>query len=180
MKNNIRLRRLEEKDIPGMMEWMHDPEINKWFRFDADAMTEERAKHFIEGSFTEKSRHYAITNDNDEYLGTISLEEIDKENGHALYAISTRKSVWGSGAALEATRQLFEIAFHELGLERVYLNVLADNLRAKRLYEKAGFRYEGCFHRHLRLHGEWRDWDWYAILRDDYEIRNNRSDIDSI
>ena len=74
MKKSIRLRRLEEKDIPGMLEWIHDPEINRWFRFDADAMTEERVKRFIDESFSEKSRHYAITNENDEYLGTISLD----------------------------------------------------------------------------------------------------------
>lgn len=168
MNPKVQLRKLSEKDIPGMMEWMHDPDINLWFRFNADAMTEERARKFIAGSFTEKTRHYAIVDESDEYLGTISLEEIDEENGHALYAISTRKCAWGSGAALEATRMLLEIAFHELNLERVYLNVLADNIRAKRFYEKAGFRYEGRFHKHLKLRGEWRDWDWYAILKDDY------------
>lgn len=173
MNPKFRLRKLSEKDIPGMMEWMHDPDINQWFRFNAGAMTEERVRKFIAGSFTEKTRHYAIVNESDEYLGTISLEEIDEENCHALYAISTRKCARGSGAALEATRILLDIAFHELKLERVYLNVLADNIRAKRFYEKAGFRYEGCFHKHLKLRGEWRDWDWYAILRDDYDDRND-------
>ncbi len=172
MNQGIRLRKLSDKDIPGMMEWMHDPEINRWFRFDAEIMTEERAKEFIAGSFTGKNRHYAIVDESDEYLGTISLEEIDEENKHALYAISTRKCAWGSGAAFTATRMLLDIAFHELKLERVYLNVLADNIRAKRFYEKAGFRYEGCFHKHLKLRGKWQDWDWYAILRDDYDDRN--------
>ncbi|MBQ4512464.1 MAG: GNAT family N-acetyltransferase [Anaerolineaceae bacterium] len=173
MNSEIRLRKLSEKDIPGMMEWMHDPEVNRWFRFDAEAMTEERAREFIAGSYTKNTRHYAIVDESDEYLGTISLEEIDEENSHALYAISTRKCAWGSGAALAATQLLLEVAFSELKLERVYLNVLADNMRAKRFYEKAGFRYEGCFHKHLKLRGEWRDWDWYAILRDDYANRND-------
>ena len=63
---------------------------------------------------------------------------------------------------------LLEIAFHELDLERVYLNVLSDNGRAKRFYEKAGFRYEGRFRKHLKLRGEWRDWDWYSILKEEF------------
>ena len=173
MSRMIRLRRLEEKDIPGMLEWMHDPEVNRWFRFDAASMTQERAERFISDSFTEENRHYAITNCDDEYLGTISLEEIDRENGHALYAISTRRCVWGSGTALAATRELLKIAFDELKLERVYLNVLSENIRAKRLYEKAGFHHEGCFRRHLNIGGKWHDWDWFAILKDEFYAGNN-------
>lgn len=173
MNGNIRLRRLEEKDIPGMLEWMHDPEINRWFRFDAASMTEERARTFIAGSFTEKNRHYAVTDGSDIYLGTISLEDIDRENGHALYAISMRACTLGSGTAMAATKLLLDIAFGELSLERVYLNVLSDNERAKRFYEKAGFRYEGRFRKHLKLRGEWHDWDWYAILKEDHYAGNN-------
>ena len=164
----IRLRRLEEKDIPGMLEWMHDPEINRWFRFDAASMTEERAKKFIAGSFTETNRHYAIADDDDNYLGTISLEDIDRGNGHALYAVSLRAEALGHDIALPATKMLLDIAFRELDLERVYLNVLSDNGRAKRFYEKAGFHYEGCFRKHLKLRGEWRDWDWYSILKEEF------------
>ncbi len=169
----IHLRPLRSGDIPGMLEWMRDPEINRWFRFDADQMTEEKAEKFIQESFTETDRHYAIADESDEYLGTISLEEIDRENGHALYAISLRSRAQGRGFALEATKELLRIAFEELGMERVYLNVISDNYRARRLYEKAGFRYEGCFRRHLRLRGEWHDWVWYSILKDEWNVRND-------
>ena len=173
MTGQIRLRRLEEKDIPGMLEWMHDPEITRWFRFNADAMNEEKAKAFILSSFDETNRHYAVTDDTDEYLGTISLKEIDRKNSHAMYAISMRACAGGTGAALEATKQLLEIAFDELGLERVYLNVLANNERAKKFYQKAGFRYEGRFQKHLKLHGEWYDWDWFGILKEDFYAGRN-------
>ena len=67
---------------------------------------------------------------------------------------------------------MLRIAFEEMGLERVYLNVLSDNDRARHMYEKAGFRYEGCFRRHLKLRGEWRDWAWYAVLKDEWNVGN--------
>ena len=171
----IRLRRLEEKDIPGMLEWMHDPEINRWFRFDAASMTEERVRQFIAGSFTETNRHYAIADDGDQYLGTISLEDIDRENAHALYAVSLRSEAQGHDIALTATKLLLEIAFRELELERVYLNVLSDNKRAKYFYEKAGFHFEGCFRKHLKLRDEWHDWDWYSILKEEFYAGDDRS-----
>ena len=168
----FRLRKLEQRDIPGMLEWMKDPELNCWFRFDAEKMTVEKAGSFIEGSFNESTRHYAITDESDEYLGTISLEEIDRENAHALYAVSLRKKAIGTGAAMAATQELLRIAFDELGLERVFLNVLSANTRARRFYEKAGFRHEGCFRKHLKLRGEWQDWEWYAVLKDEYDAGN--------
>jgi len=64
-------------------------------------------------------------------------------------------------------------AFDQLGLERVFLNVLADNPRARRFYEKAGFQYEGCFRHHLLLKDGWHDWVWMAILKEDYERRTD-------
>ena len=168
MCKQFHLRKLEEKDIDGMLEWMHDPSINRWFRFDPGEITEESTLQFIRNSFTEKNRHYAVVNEIDEYLGTVSLEDIDHDNSHALFAISLRSCAIGTGAASAAAKELLRIAFEELGIERVYLNVLSDNKRARRFYEKAGFRHEGCFRRHLKLRGEWRDWDWYAILKDEY------------
>ena len=173
MTGPVRLRRLEEKDIPGMLEWMHDPECNRWFRFDAASMDEVKAKAFILSSFNETDRHYAVTDDTDEYLGTISLEEIDRENGHAMYAVSMRSALRGTGAALDATNRLLEIAFDELGLERVFLNVISANERAKKFYEKAGFRYEGRFRKHLCLRGEWQDWDWFGILKEEFYAGRN-------
>lgn len=173
MSEQFHLRKLEEKDVSGMLEWMHDPSINRWFRFDAGRITAESTLKFIRNSFTEENRHYAIADSSDDYLGTISLEDIDTENGHALFAISLRSCAVGTGAASAAAKELLRIAFEELGLERVYLNVLSDNIRARRFYEKMGFRYEGCFRRHLNLRGEWRDWAWYAILKDEYHAGNN-------
>ena len=107
----IRLRRLEEKDIPGMLEWMHDPEINRWFRFDAASMTEEQARKFIAGSFSEANRHYAISDEADQYPGTISLENIDRENAHALYAVCLRADARGHDIAVTPTELPPEIAF---------------------------------------------------------------------
>ena len=39
----------------------------------------------------------------DEYLGTISLKNIDLKNKNAEYAISTRKKARGTGANQQAT-----------------------------------------------------------------------------
>ena len=66
-----------------------------------------------------------------------------------------------------------ELAFRYYGLERVYLNVLEDNERAIRLYEKSGYVYEGAFRRHLFLRGEYKTVRWYSMLREEYLMKKN-------
>ena len=168
MESKFSLRPLEEKDAAGMLEWMTDPAIARFFRFDAASMTLDRCKGFIRGAGEQENcRHWAIVNEKDEYLGTISLKQIDK--GSAEYAISTRGCAHGTGAAGEATRQILKIAFEDLGLNRVYLNVLADNGRANAFYRKAGFRYTHTEENALEIRGEMKNLNWYEIGKEDYD-----------
>lgn len=85
------LRRLEEKDAPFMLEWMQDKTITCNFRYPFANMTLEKAKYFIKYSFDEENQHFAITDDKDEYLGTVSLKHISETDHNAEYAIVTRK-----------------------------------------------------------------------------------------
>lgn len=162
--NQIHLRNLEEKDAPLMLEWMHDPSIACFFRFDAMSMTEEKCIEYIRtANSDENSKHFAFADGNDEYLGTISLKNIDKEKKEAEYAISTRKKAHGTGVAMTATKEILRIAFDELGLERVYLNVLAENKRANAFYQKVGFQFDYCEEKAAEIHGEKKDLNWFFL-----------------
>lgn len=169
----ISLRALQLTDVEGMLEWMHDYDINRFFQFDAEHMTEEKAVQFVKDSLRnmkEKSSYnFAITNDKNQYLGTISLKHVDWGAKAAEYAISLRKLAQGKGIASEATKKLFIIAFEELRLNRIFLNVLSENKRAIHMYEKCGFVYEGEFRRHILMKGELKDLKWYSILKEEYE-----------
>lgn len=166
----MKLRKLNVKDIPGMMEWMQDVDISRQFRADFSHFTEDKIKHFIDQAqdFT-SHRHYAIVDEKDEYLGTISLKEIDSINMKAEYAIVLRRKVIGTSIASDATHQILNIAFNELMLNKVYLNVLAMNKRANRFYQKFGFVYEGTFRQDIKIENELYDLNWYSILKESYE-----------
>lgn len=164
MASNISLRPLKEKDAPGMLEWMTDPTIIQYFRFDASSVTMESCRKFIANAKNQPDcRHYAIADEKDEYLGTISLKDISADA--AEYAISTRRCAHGTGAAMAATSRILEIAFQELELKRVYLNVLKDNGRANAFYRKAGFRFMREEENALTIRGEKKSLNWYEIER---------------
>ncbi len=161
----MHLRKLQEKDALFMLEWMKDPELNCFFQFDSESINQQSVYEYIRDAQNFiNNRHYAVADDNDVYLGTISLKKIDIKNSNAEYAVSMTKRAIGTGASSFATRELLNIAFTELGLHKVYLNVFSDNLRAIRFYEKMGFHKEGVFRDHVLVRGEYRDLCWYAYI----------------
>lgn len=160
------LRILKEKDAPFMLEWMHDSTINCNFQQPFAEMTMEDVRKFIKNSFSEENKHFAIVDANDEYLGTVSLKNISCQNKNAEYAIVTRKKAHGSGAAMQATQELLAYAFRELGLHKVYLNVLEDNVRARKLYEKCGFTQAGRSKDAVVIDGVYRTLLWYDMIAD--------------
>ncbi|WML54785.1 GNAT family protein [Neobacillus sp. PS3-12] len=163
----VHLRKLQLKDAEGMLEWMHDSELMKNFRFDASNMTRQKVELFINNSHHDDvNYHFAIASEKDEYLGTISLKNIDLDSRNGEYAIALRRTAIGTGAALEATKLLLSKAFFELMLEKVYLNVLTNNKRAIRFYEKSGFVKEGVFKKHVFAHQQLNDLSWYAIFKE--------------
>ncbi len=152
----IKLRELTENDAIYMLEWMHDPSIQKFFRKNMLKYTLDDAKEFCINSDVPSvikdgcDVHYAIANEDNEYLGTISLKNIDLESRSAEYAIAMRKKAQGYGNAYMASVMLLKKAFSEYKLHRVYLNVLANNNKAIKLYEKIGFSCEGEFRDHIK------------------------------
>ena len=171
----IRLRELEEKDAPLMLEWMHDPEIQKGFKKNMLSATLEDAKRFCVNSVISSSPnqgdsfHFAIVDDADEYLGTISLKDIDVNNRTAEYAITTRTKAHNKGIARIATGLLLRKAFKEYNLNSVYLSVLSNNIAAIKLYERSGFVLEGEFREHFIIEGERVNWKWYGLLESEFD-----------
>ena len=163
------LRKLEEKDAPFMLEWMHDEEITAGFQRPFSKATIESVLHFIQNSFNEENQNFAFVNSKDEYLGTISLKHISHVNDKAEYAVVTRKCAQGTGAAKKATEELLTYAFTELNLHKVYLSVLEENIRAQKFYEKCGFLREGLEVDAVKINGKYHNHIWYGIRNEKAE-----------
>lgn len=134
------LRDLKEKDAPLMLEWMHDKNVCSYLGKDFAHMTLEHCRSFIrDAQSDERNRHFAIVDAADEYMGTISLKNIDYENLRAEYAVSCRTKAMGKGFARRATQDVLEYARKELGLKLIYLDVYDYNIRAQKMYQRMGF-----------------------------------------
>ncbi len=163
----MHLRRLELKDAPLMLAWMHDPSVVDYLHSDFASKTIIDAERLIAWSQQDnKNLNLAIVSDKDEYMGTVSLKHI--ENGRAEFAIVVRSEAMGRGYSWFAMNSMLEKAFRELDLEIVYWCVSRSNVRALRFYDKHNFQEthdlpQEVFDRYDDID----DLKWYSVLKGD-------------
>lgn len=163
----MRLRNLELKDAPLMLEWMHDVDVVRDLRGNFASKTLEDAKAFIRSSVNkEENMHLAITSDEGEYMGTVSLKSINRENNSAEFGICIRKNAMGKGYSWYGMREIIRLAFEEFGLENVYWCVSRHNTRAIKFYEKHNFHeIKDIPASILERYKDIEDLKWYSILK---------------
>lgn len=134
----MRLRRLELKDAPLMLEWMHDKSVVEDLRTNFLTKTMEDCENFIKGSWDDKNNwNVAIVDEDDIYMGTVSLKNIKEES--AEFGITIRACAMGKGYSIWAMKEVLRIGFEESNLKQIYWCVSPDNKRAVRFYDKNGF-----------------------------------------
>jgi RimJ/RimL family protein N-acetyltransferase len=83
---------------------------------------------------------WAILNsETGEFLGEIVLNELDSQAATMNLRIALISTRLGKGIGTEAVKLVVDYGFQVLGLSRITLDVLSENQRAIRVYEKVGF-----------------------------------------
>jgi len=97
-------------------------------------------------------------------VGEAVLNQWDPGNESCNFRIFIGPRGRDQGLGTEATRLIVGYGFERLRLHRISLEVYAFNPRARRVYEKVGFRPEGVLRDSLRYNGEWIDATIMSIL----------------
>jgi len=78
----------------------------------------------------------------------------------------------GRGLMTEGLRAVLGSVFGDLGLHRVEANIQPGNARSIGLVRRLGFEKEGFSRRYLKVGGEWRDHERWALLAEDFPARS--------
>lgn len=137
----VLLRPFVEDDVEPAWEMINDPVGNdlthttEQFEFEQVRdwyLSRESAPDRIDLAVVERATG--------QFAGEVVLNEFDSNANTCAFRISLRGPDWyGRGLGSEATTLIVQYGLDRLGLNRITLDVLARNPRARRTYEKVGF-----------------------------------------
>lgn len=170
---DITLRPLTLADTSNIVRWRNQPEVYKNL-YSQELITEEQhIGYFHKYVETGLIRQYIIVADIEGVpidIGTVFLKGIDHVSRKAEYGLFIGEScARGKGFACLIASAALNVAFGELGLNRVYLTVFSENAPAIRSYEKAGFKNEGFLRQDFYDGKQYHDIIVMGVLKEEWE-----------
>jgi RimJ/RimL family protein N-acetyltransferase len=173
----VRLRAAEPEDLPRFVAWLNDPEVQAGLSLFLPFSLREEQNWYEEMLKGPADQHVLVIEicEGETWApaGTCGFHAIDWRNRFAELGIAIGDKVyWNQGYGTEVVRLLLQHGFQTLNLHRIFLRVFANNPRAIRSYEKAGFVHEGRLRQSEFKHGEYVDVLIMSVLRPDWEFND--------
>jgi RimJ/RimL family protein N-acetyltransferase len=164
----VLLRPVSADDAPGLLDMVSDDEGNRFTGTRGLDLTLEAAQRWYGSRAEEEDRLdlAVVERATGDYAGEVVLNDLHRDNLSCNFRIGLRPGFQDRGLGSEATRLVVDHGF-AIGLHRIELEVYAFNPRARRVYEKVGFVYEGTRRDALLWDGEWTDAIVMSILETD-------------
>jgi [ribosomal protein S5]-alanine N-acetyltransferase len=169
----IYLRPLEFADLNDTyLSWLNNPQVGRYIESGIFPIVKKHLENYYEQvAISPNNVMLAIIDKvSDQHIGNIKLGPINWVHRKATLGILIgENSFWGKGIASEATHLMIEYGFFRLNLRKIDLGVYAEHKAAIRVYEKIGFKIEGCFREDLFHEGQYKDRIWMGLLRSDFD-----------
>lgn len=108
-------------------------------------------------------------NETGNLIGSLGISSIDLENNHAEIGMAIGdKNYWDKGFGTDTVKAVLDHCFNELGLNKIYLDVWEENIRAINCYLKCGFKKEGVLRQHVRKDNVYYDKWIMSVLRKEW------------
>ncbi len=176
----IRLRPSERADLPLFVQWLSNPEMRQYLilRYISQALEErwfEGLVSDLRGGFQPARLHFMIEAlEGPRPIGAVGLEDINwRDRSAELGIFIGEPEFWGKGYGSDAVRTTLEVGFRWYNLHRIFLNVVDDNERARRSYEKCGFQLEGRLRKAVFIDGGYKDLLLMSILADEFNAERS-------
>lgn len=151
IKNFINLDKNEKEMV---RRWRNNNSIRKWCYQDHIISSNEQKK-FLKNLEEDNNNFYWLIKKKNEYIGVISINRVDLENGNAYLGIYSQPNLKGAGKILMGC--IKKIAFDIAQLHTLKLEVIEDNKSALNFYERSGFKKEGKLKDFIFKNGKYKD-----------------------
>lgn len=171
-KRKVRLAPLAEIHLERNLGWMANPRIMEPFAYSGVTDAETQRKWFDGLQVDPSQEVFAVLDEELGYVGNLGFKDIEPRHRLAqMWIFVGREEAHGQGIGTLATIAGAGLGFRKFHLDKIYLNVRADNQAALRMYRKAGFAKEGFLRSEWLFRGRRLDIVRMGILREDWEGR---------
>ena len=162
------MRLVERKDLEFLLELRSEPAI--WKELGNIQMNSLDSQHYwLDTIQRDPRKEYYILEANDNKVGMVRTDEIDYINRSMRVGGDIHKDFWDRHLGSRMMEMLKQYCFDYLNMHRIWLMVLDSNIRAKHVYEKAGFIEEGRHREAIFRHNEYIDYIVMGMLKQEHQ-----------
>ena len=149
----VRLRPMTVKEIPLFFQWAAQSEATPYWYGELQGdeiptyseFLRDWKSHYFDGSAPEKGRCFVILVD-DKAIGQVNYNEINRENNSVeLDIIIGNDRHKNKGYGTDALQTMSKYLFLVMNIQKCWIDVIQENPRATRAYQKAGFKITKTF-----------------------------------
>ena len=168
---HVFFRPVEYKDLDVMRSWLNDPEISSLvvgWNFPVSLAQQE--KWFERNIIPDTTHRWIVESEEMGVLGLTGLWQIDWQSRQALTGLKLgNKDIRGKGYGTDSIMALMAYAFLEVGLHRLWAEIIDYNIASYRAYvQKCGWKVEGVLRDAIYREGQYHDLLRVAILKDEF------------
>lgn len=174
----VGLRALEREDLPALMEWRNRPDFRQYFREYRELGISNQEIWFERTVVNDRSTiMFGIVNlELGGLIGCCGLCYVNWVQRFAdlsLYIGKDGVYIDDEGFAYESCALMFDYAFGELGLHRVWTEIYDFDEKKLSLYKSLGFEQDGLLRESNFHKGKWHDSRIMTLLAKDWVSRQN-------
>ncbi len=151
----IYLRPIELTDVnENYLSWLNDEDVMQGIA--TSGYNIEKLTQYVNEKIKNKSIAFFAICDNitNQHIGNVKIDFFDeKTNISEIGLLIGNKNYWGKGIGYEACKLAINYGFNTMNLRKIYLAVYENNLNAKKIYDKLGFKLEGTLRKHILSKG---------------------------
>lgn len=165
-EQDIYLRLMDQEDTDNIIRWRNSDFVRRNFIYQKPFTRQGHETWIQEMIHTGKVIQFIIVRkDTQMPVGSVYLRDIDLTHHKAEYGVFIgERDALGKGFGTQAAKLMIQYAFGNLGLHKLMLRVLAENISAIKSYENAGFVREAYLKDEVFLEGRYKDVIYMAVI----------------
>ncbi len=152
------------EDVTRYLLWKPHPNRNFTERYINELQGKYRSGEFYDWAVELKS--------NKKMIGTCGFTSFDTDNNCSEIGYVLNPNYWNCGYTTEAAMSVITFGFCELNQNRIEARYMIGNDQSRRVMEKCGLKCEGVNRGLMYVRGSYRDICTYAMLYEDFTLKN--------